>query len=55
MLTSNLISGPRVLWIRGYLRLVDVIRKTTLIWRTINRKERIKFIKIGKEVFLGNE
>jgi ABC-type antimicrobial peptide transport system permease subunit len=50
-LTANLISGPRVLWVGGHLKVVDMVRKTMLIWKSMRKDEKIKYIRLGKEVF----
>ncbi|MEM3389176.1 MAG: FtsX-like permease family protein [Thermoproteota archaeon] len=50
-LTANLISGPRVLWVGSHLRVVDTVRKTMLVWKSLASDERNKFLKVGKEMF----
>jgi hypothetical protein len=50
-LTANLISGPRVLWVGGHLKVVDMVRKTMLIWKSMGKDEKIKYMRLGKEVF----
>jgi len=51
MLTANLISGPRVLWIGSHLRVVDMVRKTMLVWKSLGKDERNSFLKLGEEMF----
>ncbi|MEM2930595.1 MAG: ABC transporter permease, partial [Thermoproteota archaeon] len=50
-LTANLISGPRVLWVGSHLRVVDTVRKTMLVWKSLTSDERNKFLKLGREMF----
>ncbi|MBO3809654.1 MAG: M28 family peptidase [Candidatus Brockarchaeota archaeon] len=51
MLTANLISGPRVLWIGSHLRVVDMVRKTMLVWKSLNKEDRDRFLKLGEDMF----
>jgi len=51
MLTANLISGPRVLWMGSHLRVVDMVRKTMLVWKSLGKDERNSFLKLGEEMF----
>lgn len=50
-LVANLISGPRVLWVGGHLSVVDFVRKTMLIWRSLSDEERNRFLRIGEKMF----
>ncbi|MGC9086282.1 MAG: M28 family peptidase [Thermoproteota archaeon] len=50
-LTANLISGPRILWMGSHLSVVDIVRKTMLIWKSLSIVERDKFIKLGEMMF----
>lgn len=50
-LIANLISGPRVLWPGSHLRVVDTVRKTMLVWKSLSSGERNKFLKLGEEMF----
>jgi ABC-type antimicrobial peptide transport system permease subunit len=50
-LVANLVSGPRVLWVGSHLRVVDMVRKTMLVWKSLSSEEKNKFLKLGEEMF----
>ncbi|MGQ9691323.1 MAG: FtsX-like permease family protein, partial [Thermoproteota archaeon] len=51
ILTANLVSGPRTIWIGSHLKVVDIVRKTMLIWKSLSEEEKQRFLKLGEEMF----
>jgi hypothetical protein len=51
ILIANLLSGPRVLWIGSHLRVVDMVRKTMLLWKSLNKDDKDRFLNLGEDMF----